>query len=148
MAHITTATEFCNNQSAAIILDKNISIQYNLSHIESFFTFNATNSFLSFSSDKNSILLKKLLTFSSLVSSCLIHVTFLADSSFFRISLTHCFISFFSAFVRSSFTKGISFNSFSIIKYFKYYIKSLYHINKYKTKINQAKIFAIYTKIS
>ena len=31
MAPITTATEFCSNQSAAMILDKNIAIQYILS---------------------------------------------------------------------------------------------------------------------
>jgi hypothetical protein len=47
IAPIITATEFCNNQSDAIIPERNISIQYNLSGLASFLTFIATSHFSS-----------------------------------------------------------------------------------------------------
>jgi hypothetical protein len=71
MAHITTATEFWSNHRVAITLDKNISIQYNLSSLTCSFIWVATVSLSSFSSSKKSILSKKLLTLSSRESFCL-----------------------------------------------------------------------------
>jgi len=64
MAQIITATEFCNNQRAAITHDKNISIRYNLSGIESSFTFIATFALFSQVNSKKSILSKKVLILS------------------------------------------------------------------------------------
>jgi hypothetical protein len=64
IAQITTATELISNPKAAIIHDKIISIQYNLSHRASCFTFIATSAFFSGSNSKKSILLKKLLILS------------------------------------------------------------------------------------
>jgi len=65
IAQITTATEFCRSHSAAIELDKKISIQYSLSQAVSSFTFFATISFSQSSRARNSILLKKSVIFSS-----------------------------------------------------------------------------------
>gem|GEM_PF-1369375 len=151
MAHITTATEFCNNHKAAIQLDKNISIQYNLSQAASDLTFKTTSSFCSFSSHKNSIPSKKVLTFSSFVSSgCIPSLSFFNFSSFLIFSFTSCFISLFSAFVNSSFDSGILFKFSSIISFLNniLYIIS-YFIISYKKRLElKTLIFFIYHNFS
>jgi len=83
IAPIITATEFCSNQSDAIIQDKNISIRYNLSGLSCILTFFATSHFSSCFNSRISILLKKLCILSQNVSDFLL--IFSSMSIFFSI---------------------------------------------------------------
>jgi len=108
IAPIITATEFCNKPNDAIIQDKNISIQYNLSGFASFFTLIATSVFSSFSNSKNSILLNQELTLSQKVS------FFLFIISSIHIFFTSSIFSSNFVFLISLELSGDLFNSSSI----------------------------------